>query len=248
MIVDAHVHLGHDVVYDHTFTEQDLLPALDTHGVHAGIVQPFVVPPLHEPQRAIHDEIHALTLKYPGRFYGMGSLNTHCGEEFYRAEMKRCMTDLRFRGLKVHPVAHATNPNSCDGRMAFEVARELKVPIMIHTGTDNFAAPTRLFYLAREFKDIPVVMAHAGGGWFFDAILVAKENDNVFMDMSWCPPLWCQRFIKELGASRLMLATDHPGNVPVELHKWRTLGLSPNDLEWVLGRTAAQVYSIPWVA
>ena len=94
MIVDVHVHLGGDVVYDHAYVERDLLPARDTHGVHVGIVQPFVVPPLHEPQRRIHDEIHALTQKHPGRFYGMASLNPHCGEAFYRAEMRRCIQEL----------------------------------------------------------------------------------------------------------------------------------------------------------
>jgi predicted TIM-barrel fold metal-dependent hydrolase len=245
MIVDVHVHLGHDVVYDHAYVEQDLLPARDTHGVHVGVVQPFVVPPLHEPQRGIHDQIYALTQEHQGRFYGMASLNPHCGEEFYRVEMRRCILELGFLGLKLHPVAHAANPNSRDGRMAFEVAHELKVPIMVHTGTDNFAAPMRLFYLAREFKDNPLVMAHAGGGWYPDALLVAKENDNVFLDTSWCPERWCQRLVRELGASRLMLATDHPSNVPIELRKWRSLGLSDADLEWVLGRTASQVYRIP---
>ena len=129
--------------------------------------------------------------------------------------------------------------------MVFEVARALQVPLMVHTGnTRPFALPTQLFYLAREFDDIPIVMAHAGGGCYGEALVVARENDNVFVDMSWCPARMCLRFCKELGASRLMFATDHPSNVPVELHKWRSLGLSPGDLEWVLGRTATQVYGI----
>ena len=128
--------------------------------------------------------------------------------------------------------------------MAFEVARELKVPIMIHTGLDGFSAPTRLFYLAREFKEIPVVMAHAGGGYWMDALLVAKENDNVFVDMSWASGGVCRQFVKQVGASRLMLATDHPSNVPVELGKWRSLGLAAADLDWVLGKTAVQVYGV----
>jgi predicted TIM-barrel fold metal-dependent hydrolase len=244
-IVDVHMHLGRDVVYDHEFTAQDLCEAMEACGVDVGIVQPFVVAPLHEPQRRIHDEVYRLTQGHPGRFYGMASLNPHCGEEFYRTEMRRCVRDLGFLGLKLHPVAHATNPTSRDGRMAFEVARELNVPLMVHTGnTRSFALPTQLFYLAREFDDIPIVMAHAGGGCYGEALLVAKENDNVFLDMSWCPPGMCMRFWRELGAPRLMFATDHPSNVPAELSKWRSLGLSPGDLEWVLGRTAREVYSI----
>jgi predicted TIM-barrel fold metal-dependent hydrolase len=244
-IIDVHMHLGRDVVYDHEFTEQDLCGAMDLNGVDVGIVQPFVVAPLHEPQQRIHDEVYRLTQAYPGRFYGMASLNPHCGEAFYWTEVRRCVRELGFLGLKLHPVAHATNPTSRDGRMVFEVARQLSVPLMVHTGnTRPFALPTQLFDLAREFVDLPIVMAHAGGGCYGEALLVARENDNVYLDMSWCPPRVCLHFCRELGASRLMFATDHPSNVPVELQKWRLLDLSLSDLEWVLGRTAAQVYGI----
>ncbi len=247
MIIDAHVHLGRDVVYDHEFTEQDLLGAMDANGVDAGLVQPFVVPPLLEPQRAIHDRIRTLMQQHPGRFFGMASLNPHCGAEFYWSEMRRCVKELGFCGLKLHPVAHATNPTSRDGRMAFDVARELGVPLMVHTGnTQPFAVPTNLFYLAREYKDVPIVMAHAGGGLYSEAILVARENDNIFFDTSWVPERVAMRMVNELGAARLMLASDHPSNVPIELHKWRSLGLSAGDLEWVLGKTLAQVYGIPY--
>lgn len=245
VIIDAHVHLGHDVVFDHEFTEQELIVTLDACGVDAGLVQPFIVPPLHEPQRQIHDRIKALIDRYPGRFYGMASLNPHCGQEYYWGEMRRCVHELGFLGLKLHPIAHAANPCSVDGRMAFEAARELKVPIMVHTGNQQpFAVPQNLFYLAHDFKDVPIVMAHAGGGLYSEALLVARENDNVYLDTSWVPERTALRFVKELGADRLMFASDHPDNVPVELHKWRSIGLSEADLEWVLGKTLAQVYGV----
>jgi len=41
-----------------------------------------------------------------------------------------------------------------------------------------------------------------------------------------------------------MFASDMFDNQVVELAKWRSLGLSDDDLEWVLSKTAAEAYGI----
>ena len=246
MIIDVHCHLGYDLVFDEVITEEMLVGAFDANKVDIGIVQPLIVEPTHEPQRRIHDQVFALTQEYPGRFYGMASLNPHCGQEFYRAEMKRCMTELAFVGIKISPIAHAVNPLSPDGRMAFDVSRELKVPIMIHTGAGiPFALPALLLPLAKEYKDLPVVIAHSGQNIAAgEALIVARECDNVFLDTSWTAPHICKVFVKVLGASKVMFASDMFDNQVVEVCKWRTLGINEADLEWVLWKTTAQVYGI----
>jgi len=69
---------------------------------------------------------NALTKKYPDRFYGMASLNPHCGKDFYWAEMRRCMKELGFVGNQDH--AHRPCGESHESRWpdAFDAARELK--------------------------------------------------------------------------------------------------------------------------
>jgi hypothetical protein len=246
MIVDVHNHFGYDVVFDNEISEEDLRTAFDANGVDVGIVQPFIVEPLPKLQRCAHDEVYALAKKYPGRFYGMASLNPHCGEEFYHMEMERCMKQLGFVGIKISPIAHSVNPASKNGRMAFEVARGLKVPIMVHSGSGvPFALPSLLLPLAREYKDVPLVIAHSGMNIYAgEAVLVARECDNVYLDTSSTSPSICKMFVKVLGVSKLMFASDLPINQAVELFKWRSLGLSDSDLEWVLGKTATEVYCI----
>jgi uncharacterized protein len=244
MIIDVHNHLGYDVVFDEGVTEDELFGTLESNKVDIGIVQPLVVETTHEAQRAAHDEVAALIKKYPGRFYGMASLNPHSGEDYYRAEMKRAIKELGFLGVKISPIAHAVNPAGKHGRMAFDVAREHKVPIMVHTGSGiPFALPAPLLPLAREFKEIPLVIAHAGS-WTADTLVVANECDNVFLDTSWAAAHVCSAFVKQLGASRLMLASDLPSNLVVELAKWRSLNLSEADLDAVMWKTAATVYGI----
>ncbi|MGQ9683616.1 MAG: amidohydrolase family protein [Anaerolineae bacterium] len=247
MILDVHSHLGYDVVFDEIITEQELVGAYDANGVDAGIVQPLIVEPLEAPQRRMHDQVYALTQKYPGRFFGMASINPHCGEAFYREEMRRCMRELGFVGIKLTPIAHAVNPLTPDGRLAFEVSRELKVPIMVHTGAGiPFALPALLLPLAKEYRDLPIVVAHSGLNILAgEAIILGKECENVYLDTSWTAPHTCKAFLRALGPQKLMFASDMWDNQVVELCKWRTLGISAADLEWVLGKTGAQVYRVP---
>lgn len=247
MIIDVHSHLGEwDVVFDEAISEEELVKAYDKNGVDIGIVQPLIVNPTEQEQKRIHEEVYKLTQRYPGRFYGMASLNPHTNPDFYRAEVRRCIKELGFVGLKMSPIAHAVNPMSRDGRLAFEVAKDLGVPLMIHTGAGiPFALPALIQPMAKEFPDLPIVIAHSGLNIAAaEALIVAQECDNVFLDTSWTAPHICKAFIKVLGSSRLMFASDMFDNQVVELAKWRSLGLSENDLEWVLWKTASQVYRI----
>lgn len=246
MIIDVHSHLGYDLVFDELITEEDLVHAYDANRVDVGIVQPLIVEPTHEPQMKIHDDVYGLTQKYPGRFYGMASLNPHCGKEFYWAEIKRCVKDLGFVGIKITPIGHAVNPMSRDGCMAFDAAREFKVPLMIHTGAGiPFALPSLIQPVAKQYKDVQVVVAHSGGGIAAsEALIVARECENVYLETSWTAPHVCKAFVKALGASRIMFASDMFDNQVVEVHKWRTLGIPEADLEWVMWKTAAEVYGI----
>jgi predicted TIM-barrel fold metal-dependent hydrolase len=50
--------------------------------------------------------------------------------------------------------------------------------------------------------------------------------------------------VRTLGPERVMLGTDLVPNVPVELAKYRAIGLSEPQLEWCLGKTAASVFRI----
>jgi CHASE3 domain sensor protein len=49
---------------------------------------------------------------------------------------------------------------------------------------------------------------------------------------------------QRLGAGRLLLGSDHPENLAVELAKHRVLGLSEGDLAACLGGTAAKVFGL----
>ncbi len=198
-----------------------------------------------EDTRAIHDRVHALCLSRPKRFFGMASITPHFRPEDYEAEARRCIKELGFCALKITPIGHAVNPDSKDGRFVFEVAESLNVPVMVHTGIGApFADPAQMLFVAKDFKKVPIVLAHAGTDYLFSqALYLAQTYEHVYLEPSWVGTPGLHRAINSIGPSKLMFSSDHPDNIPVELAKYRAL-LKGDDLERVLSGTAIEVFNL----
>ncbi|NLS78977.1 MAG: amidohydrolase family protein [Chloroflexi bacterium] len=244
MIVDVHVHLGYDHTFDESFEKQYLLGKMaECEGI-IQIVQPGTCHNLAD-VRAQHDAIAALCREFPGRFFGMANPSPHLSDDDYRYEVRRCVRELGFVGIKLHPLAHGVQPGSRAARKVWEMANQLEVPLMVHTGGGvPFAAPVALIPMAREFAQVKVVMAHCGH------IILAGEAGaamdacpNIYGDTSWTPGHslrgWCRAF-----GPRLMLGTDHADNLPVELAKIRSSGFTPAEQDGLLFKTALEVYRL----
>ena len=245
MIVDVHAHLGFDQVFDEDFTEEELWEAHEA-GVDVSIVQPGTCVSLADVQRQ-HDAIAELCARHPEAFFGMANPNPHLPTEEYRRELARCVEELGFVGVKMHPLAHAVNPAGTAARRIFDAARDLGVPVMIHTGAGvPFALPSLQIPLAQAYPEVRVILAHAGASLFAaEAVLAAKSSPNVYLDTSWSAGYALRGWVQSLGANRLMLASDHGDNAVVELAKHRSLGLTDEELDWCLGKTAIEVFALP---
>jgi len=242
-IVDAHFHLGSCRVFDADVDESTVLGVLEQHGVSRTIVQPYPGAP---DVPATHDRIAALARASAGRVVGLASVNPHTDEADYFAEVARCVRELGFVGVKLHTIGHAVNPRGRDAEKVFETARQLGVPVMIHTGPGvPFADPGMVAPRARQFPDVTIVLAHAGAGIFTgSAIALAETFDNVVLETSWCKAPDIATMVALLGPRRVMFGSDHPGNVGPELAKYRAGGLGDAALAAVLGGTASEVFAL----
>lgn len=246
MILDAHAHLGHDVVFDEESTEEELLHWHERCGISGAIVQPFIPRPYLEDNAAIHDRIAALCAVHPGRFFGMASIHPHLRPQEYDREAARCVKELGFVGIKLTPIAHATHPNSADGRHVFEVAAALHVPVMVHTGAGvPFADPAALEQVAADFKAVPIVLAHAGTDLFFaQALSLARRFGHVYLEPSWLSILNLRKALHTIGSGKIMFSSDHAVNIPVELAKYTTLLQPGSGLDRVMAGTAIEVFGL----
>lgn len=245
-ILDAHAHIGSCRVFDLEVTEEQLIRNMNEKGVDAAIVQPFPGA-FPQPPVQIHDRIAKLAEQNPGRIFGLASVNPHVmPPETWRAEIERCIKDLGFVGLKMHPAGHAVIPSSKDGMMMFEEANRLGVPVLVHTGIGIPAAlPAMVIPAARKFPNLKIILGHCG----FDiatgeAVLVASAFKNVYVECSWSMGGDIAWAIDELGPERVMFGTDLPTNIQTELVKAKEAGITGDKLEWYYGKAAQKVFNI----
>lgn len=227
-------------MFDAEVEAATLLAALDRAGADLALVMPFPGAP---DACAAHDLIAGLG----DRVRGIVNLNPHVGSEAYAAEAKRCVHRLGFVALKLHTVGHAVDPLSRAGQRVFSLAAELGVPVMVHTGGvgEPFSSPSHCLPAARSHPNLPIILAHAGMGKATrEAGIVAQECENVFLETSWCSVLDTAWLCDHVGPGRIMLGSDAPENLPLELAKYQALDLAPAALQRCLAGTASEVFGV----
>ena len=243
MIIDAHSHLGYSEIFSAGVTEELLLGTMEANGIDVSVVMPAA----GSDPVSTHDAIAELCRRQPGRIFGMVSMTPLIGRTAYEAEARRCIGELGFKAIKLHPQAHAVSPAFQVSDVVFEMASELGVPVMVHTGTGApFALPSLLIRRGRQYPELKIILAHAGFAIYSEeAIIAAEVCDNIYLEPTWCIAGDIRRMIKMLGPERVMFGGDLPTNLPVELTKYRTLDLTDEEREWCLWRTARDLFDLP---
>lgn len=243
MIIDAHSHLGWSKIFNAGVTDDVLIGTMDANKIQATVAMPAAGA---DPTQT-HDAIARLAERHPHRVFGMVSMTPLIGEDAYRREFWRCVREMRFVAVKIHTVAHAVAPNLpvCD--MIFELAQEANIPVMVHTGLGApFALPSLVIPRARQYPKLPIILAHAGFAIYSaEALIVAQECPNVYLEPSWCVTGDIKRMVATVGATRVMYGGDLPSNVPVELVKYATMGLSADDYRMCVGGSAMALFRLP---
>lgn len=106
------------------------------------------------------------------------------------AELRRASA-LRLRGLKLSPPYQSFHPHSAEAWAIYACASDLGMFLMFHQGAVfsrrgvmEVAYPMLLDKVAREFPDMPIIVAHAGQPWSFETIALMYKHANVFTDIS----------------------------------------------------------------
>lgn len=243
-IVDTHGHLGPSPTgMGQETTEEEVLQAMAAGGVSVTLVMPQS---LQADERAAHDRVHAFCQAQPGKIYGMASISPLWDEAAYYAEARRCMRDLGFKALKLHPGSYNTSPLLDRAEKCFRAAAELGVPLIVHTGAGAPPSlPSLVIPRARQFPDLPIVLAHAGYAIYCEEALVAAEVcSNIYLEPSWCQYYQARRMVAAAGSERMVMGSDHPANLLVELAKWRATGISDADMANCMGGTARRLFHL----
>lgn len=201
-IIDAHNHVG--IRPGARQTGSDLVAKLDATGVHKAVMFPFVEGNFsNDPIKQAYDE-------HPDRLIPFCAVNPW--EPGAAAEVRRCITEWGFMGLKLHPTIngyHLSDPKLVDP--LFKVVEEFGLPVIVHGASDLYNCPPEFALMAARFPNVTLLMAHMGFFWSVDqAIGFARQYPNLYLETSRAPIFEIQTAVRELGADKVIWGTDSP--------------------------------------
>jgi predicted TIM-barrel fold metal-dependent hydrolase len=169
------------------------------------------------------------------------------------AQTEYAVKELGCRGLKLLPSYGRYYPDDPRIWPAYEVARDLGIPIMFHTGTSVFPGtrvrysnPLLLDEIADEFTDLVIVMCHGGRPfWYKEAEWMLLRHKNVYIDVSGIPPWQLPQIFPKMEKfpDRFLFGSDWPNVVSIaeQVRQIRDLTLSDSTIRALLWDNAARL-------
>jgi predicted TIM-barrel fold metal-dependent hydrolase len=202
-VVDAHNHIG--VRHGAAQTGADLLAKMDAVGVDRAIILPFVEGSID------NSVISRESTADLDRLIPFCAMNPWDGKAAL-AEMRHCVEDLGFKGVKLHPTLHGYRLGD-HGLVdpVFELARELGIIVTSHGASDLYNNPAEFGEMAGRFPEVPLTMVHMGYFWETDlAIEMSGRYPNLYLDTSRAPIFEIMQAIRAIGPEKVIWGTDSP--------------------------------------
>lgn len=240
-IFDTHAHLGSALHSGRRHAADDLLRAMDRHGVDRSLAIPF---PVVEDCRREHDLIGRAMREHPDRLSGAACVPPFLPRREFADEVRRCREVHGMTALKLQPQYHGLNPFSEASDFFFEAALEHGMAAIVHTGAGlPFSLPSLLMPPARRFPGLGIVAAHCGGGLFVhDAITAALFCPNIALELSSLMPHQVLEVLAHVPAGRLTIGSDLPENTGTEIGKILDLEIGEEEKRQILSGTGSRIF------
>jgi predicted TIM-barrel fold metal-dependent hydrolase len=244
VIIDMHMHIEDVASLGWTMSAADCVRAMDAAGVDRAVVMTLTDLPGLNP--------HGLELvadacaEHADRLLGFVRLNP---AELNRSEelLTRAVTELGFKGLKLHPVSTLQHPG---GQPTIELIRhagELGVPTLFHCGDEPLSTPLSIAQAAVACPDAVIILGHMGGYFHVDEALdVAERYPNLVLETSAMPyPDKIREAVERIGVERVVFGSDGPMSSPaLERQKVAIAELGDIAAAAVMGGNAARLLGI----
>jgi uncharacterized protein len=203
------------------------LAYMDAQGVHrCGLVN-YPAPDTLGFTEKVNDFVAGFVRDHPDRLLAYGGVHPRLGGDARAAAKEvRALHERGLRALKVHPphqLVHANDHARGNERLAaiYATAQELRMPVMVHTGTsmfpgarNRFGNPLDLDDVCVDYPDLQVIMAHGGRPlWTQEAFFLLRRFENLWLDLSSIPPRrladWFPRLTEFVD--RVVYGSDWPG-------------------------------------
>ena len=219
MIIDAHTHVhpeksGFGDKCDASL--DNLIRRLDESKVDKAVILPIA-------PMVSNAFIGQCCSEYPNKLIGFASVNPLDGFQIIE-KLEEDVYNYKLKGLKLHPRWQGFSYN--DYFKVFRLvqkASQLNIPVLFDAFPYGSSALTNNILLlindlAVDLPEAKIIIAHMGGYKLFDALMIAKSNNNIFLDISFTPLYFKDSSIekdvffaiKKLGSNRCIYGSDHP--------------------------------------
>lgn len=125
-------------------------------------------------------------------------------------ELRKAVRNLGMSGLKMSPVYAGYDPWCKEAWRLYEVADDLRIPILWHQSAaypaqsmHEFGNPTLIDKIARAFPKMRMIIAHVGQPWIGETITLLRKHEQLYSDLS------ARYYRKWQCYNALMLALDY---------------------------------------
>lgn len=253
VVVDTHAHLELPVPYllsdlsGVSLSPDALIASMEKNGIDKSVIMGSATSAQVslENQEKNQEIVAEAAKEYPKRLIPFAFINPRSGKAGLDLANK-CFTDHRMKGLKVWPWADA--PINCKAvRALAEICNHYQVPLSIHTDNlDPRAHPWLIGELAKDFPDLTLIAAHMSAEVSLDAIIVAKNHENVMLEASPAPSCHAiEKAVEELGDSRICWGTDWPfWDQRLGLARIKSLRIPERAKEKILGENILRILQL----
>jgi uncharacterized protein len=228
------------------------LAAMDAGGVDVGLISAW-----HGPDGALipNDTVAALVEQAPDRLAGVAAVDLRRPMDAVR-ELRRAVTELGFKGLRVVPWLWGRPPNDRRYYPLYAACVDLGVPFCTqvgHTGPLRSSETGRpipyLDDVALDFPELTIVAGHIGYPWTEEMVALARKYPNVHIDTSAYTvrryPAELVRYLRADGREKVMFGTNWPMIAPEKaLEDIDELDLEPDACRSFLGANARAVFGL----
>lgn len=194
------------------------IAAMDQAGVTFGLLSAW-----HSPEGVLisNEEVQGWVTAHPTRFAGLAAVNLNKPMDAVR-ELRRCVTKLGFKGLRVVPWLWDAPPNDRRYYPLYATCVELDVPFFTQVGHTGPLRPSEtgrpipyIDQVALDFPELVIIGGHIGYPWTEEMIAVARKHENVYIDTSAYtakryPPELVRYMQTKGGRRKVLFGTNYP--------------------------------------
>lgn len=198
------------------------IAAMDEGGISLGLLSAW-----HAPSGPLisNDEVAGWVSAHPDRFAGVAAVDLARPMDAVR-ELRRCVTEHGFRGLRVVPWLWEAPPTDRRYYPLYAACVELGVPFCTQVGHTGPLRPSEtgrpipyIDQVALDFPELVIVAGHIGYPWTEEMVAVARKHPNVHIDTS---AYTARRYPPELvtymrstsGRRKVLFGTNYPMIAP----------------------------------